>query len=133
VSSIRTQVFLKDDDKWRIVHLKDDSCSVIGVDYDACQLFVSSREQAERLFDAAAEVAGKWREREPDQATVDAVIGDEPVEVLGRSGSVIGYTLPGRGEAMFPTREDALSFEDRLNANLDAVGDAIKGMKPASR
>jgi len=29
--------------------------------------------------------------------------------------------------------EDALSLEDRLNANLDSVGDAIKGMRPANR
>lgn len=38
------------------------------------KLFLQSRAQAESIFNAAAEAAGIWREIEPAQVTVDAVI-----------------------------------------------------------
>jgi len=155
---ISTNVWFDDDDRVEASDLDVGRTVITTIDIGPAfggsdvTIFLQTREQAEHLFDAVADATMRWRERDPEVATIDAVIDPaitdaitddslpsgyrkpaEPVEVRGKSGSVIGYTLPGRGEAMFPTRDDALSFEDRLNDNLDNVGDAIKGMRPASR
>lgn len=46
------------------------------IDGDVVTLYVNSREQAERLFDEVSDLTMRWRERDPDQVKVDAVISD---------------------------------------------------------
>jgi hypothetical protein len=38
----------------------------------------------------------------------------EPEKVIGTHDSIIGWTIPGRGRAMFPTCGDAIAFQHRL-------------------
>jgi hypothetical protein len=43
-------------------------------------IFICTREQAERLFDAISEVTMRWRERDPDTISLDARIAAAEVE-----------------------------------------------------
>jgi hypothetical protein len=54
-------------------------------------IFVQSREAAERLFDAVAEMTMRWRERDPEVIPVDAVIKEEPP----KNAACTGYIFKG--------------------------------------
>jgi len=108
MSSVHTNVFLTDDDEVRLVSLKDGS-EVIAIDHHRTQVFIGSREQAERLFDVVSEATMRWRERQPDQATVDAVISDPLADLTYEQRRNLEYdpTAPddGGGEGTFSRAE----------------------------
>ena len=74
MASIVAQTHLKDTDEWRATYGRDRSFTALSVDSDRSQLFITSREQMERLFDVVAEMAMRWREWQPDTVTLDAEI-----------------------------------------------------------
>lgn len=78
MASIVAQTHLKDTDEWRATYGRDRSFTALSVDSDRSQLFITSREQMERLFDVVAEMAMRWREWQPDTVSVDAVIEELP-------------------------------------------------------